>query len=382
MNLEQFGWNQFFQNNFEQIKQENESKFHYTYIAGRISIIQKTICKVLTELGELDAVISSKIRENLVEKTGKSRYRRKELILNPAVGDWVLLTYDPKDKKAIIRGILPRKSKFSRNAAGTAITKEQVIASNIDTVFLVSAMNHDFNPRRIERYLTAVWDSGSNPVIILNKSDLCDDINGRISEVECVTFGVPIHAMSALNNQGVDQLNQYLIEGKTCIFLGSSGVGKSTIINNILGKNRQKIQEISNSNDKGKHTTSNRELIVLPNGGMVIDTPGLREIQLWKTEDSVTDLFEDIEQLARQCKFSDCQHDTEPDCAVKQAIENGDLSEKRLQNYYKLQRELAYIERKEQRKRNRRIRISYKQAEKNRRKEKMRLKDEYYYPIN
>lgn len=380
MNLENLGWNTFFQNNFQKYKTKNEAEFNYTYDVGRISVIHKTICKVLTKYGELDGVISAKIRDDLAELTGQRRFRSEEISLTPAVGDWVMITYDPKDKKAIIRGILPRKSKFSRNAAGTVVTQEQVIAANIDTVFLVSAMNHDFNPRRIERYLIAVWDCGANPVIVLNKSDLCDDIDERIAEVESVAFGVPIHAISAIHDEGLAQLDQHFVPGKTCIFLGSSGVGKSTIINKILGDERLKVQEISDAHDKGKHTTTNRELVVLPDGGMVIDTPGLREIQLWKSGDSTHDLFEDIEALATQCRFSDCQHDTEPDCAIKQAIERGELSEKRLENYYKLQRELAYIERKERKKRDRRARVSYKQAEKNKRREQFRFEE--YQPID
>jgi len=262
----------------------------------------------------------------------------------PAVGDWVVVKPQPNGQKGVIQAILPRKSKFSRKVAG-ARTEEQVVAANVDTVFIVSGLDggRNFNLRRIERYTTLAWNSGAAPVAVLNKMDLCLDTEGYIRSIKPVAQGVPIHTVSATERIGLDALRGYLTRGKTAAFLGPSGVGKSTIINALLGVERQETGEIRESDRRGRHITTSRELILLPSGGAVIDTPGMREIQLWASEDDLREAFQDIETLAKKCCFNDCQHYTEPGCAVKAAIQCGVLDAARLESYHKLQSELRYL---------------------------------------
>jgi ribosome biogenesis GTPase len=266
------------------------------------------------------------------------------------VGDWVALSPRWDEGKATIHALLPRKTKFSRRAVLSGgmpetggRTDEQVLAANVDTVFLVSGLDRDFNVRRIERYLAVAWDSGAAPVIILNKADLCEKLAAKLQEVEAVAIGVPIHPVSATENQGLETLQTYLGAGKTVVFLGSSGVGKSTIINCLLGSERQKVHAVREDDSRGRHTTAHRELIVLPEGGMVIDTPGLREIELWSNEEGLEKIFGDIEQLAASCRFRDCRHQGEPGCAIRQALDDGSLDAGRYDNYLKLQRELKHL---------------------------------------
>lgn len=324
MNLTDLGWNQDFEDKLKQInKQDN-------FQIARIAIEYKGMYKLYTEAGEV-----------LAEITGNMRYNNQF----PAVGDWVVIDLQDSKARAIIHDILPRKSKFSRKVAGDN-TEEQIVAANIDTIFIVTSLNQDFNLRRLERYLTIAWNSGAKPVIVLSKADLCADAEAKKAEVETVAFGVPIHIVSSLSGEGLDELEEYLETGYTVALLGSSGVGKSTIINQLMGSEKMEVDEIRINDGKGKHTTTHRELIVLETGGIVIDTPGMREIQLWDGNEGIKESFEDIETLAQNCKFNDCQHDSEPGCAVKEAIEQGDLPEKRLESYRKLERELLFIERK------------------------------------
>ncbi|WP_420852738.1 ribosome small subunit-dependent GTPase A [Sporolactobacillus pectinivorans] len=328
MNLIDYGWN-------ASLEELAKNKFEDGRSIARVVSEYKGQYKIASEHGFFLAEVSGKMRHLAL--------RREDY---PAVGDWVSVDERPADMKATIRGILPRFSKFSRNMAGLT-TEEQIVAANINTVFLVMALNHDFNVRRLERYLTMAWESGANPVIVLSKSDLCDHIDEKVSEVEEIAFGVPIHAVSAVHDSGKEQLKTYLGKGKTVVFLGSSGAGKSTLTNWLYGRELQTVNSVREDDDRGRHTTTNRELVVLPTGGVVIDTPGMRELQLWTASNqSVGQSFADIEALAADCRFRDCTHSGEPGCEVRAALASGRLERARFDSYIKLQRELAFLKRK------------------------------------
>ena len=261
----------------------------------------------------------------------------------PAVGDWVAVRLPTlPEEPGLIRAILPRKSKFSRKAAG-ARTDEQVVAANVDTVFLMTGLDHDYSPRRIERYLAAAWESGADPVLLLNKADLDDELQEHVLEIEGIALGLPVHAISAKTGEGVEALLPYLGRGRTASVLGSSGVGKSTLINRLLGSDVQRIGPVRASDDTGRHTTTHRELFLLPGGGLILDTPGMRELQLWEAEEGLGAAFADIEELAAGCRFSDCRHSGEPGCAVEEAVASGELASERLESWRKLQRELEHV---------------------------------------
>lgn len=324
MEIKNLGFDTFFQKYPQECQLESIS-------IGRICAEYKENYKLFCEFGELNAVISGKFRNNC--KT------REDF---PAVGDWVLFDYIENENKAIIQKIHPRKSKFSRKVAGQQ-TQEQIIASNVDFAFIVCALNYDFNLRRIERYLSLIWQSGATPVVILTKSDLCSDVQAKISEVENIAFGVDVHAISNISTQGIEILRKYFADNKTVVLLGSSGVGKSSLINNLAKEEIMKVNVLRSNIDKGRHTTTHKQMIILPNGGLIIDTPGIRELQLWDAEDGISQTFSDIEELAKACKFSDCTHTNEPDCAVQKAITDGFLDESRLENYLKVQKEQEYL---------------------------------------
>lgn len=329
IDLKELGWNSFFERHFIKYNQQNT-----IYRPARIISAQRHIYSVLCEYGELKGEI-----------TGKFRYEVQSIEKYPAVGDWVGITKKEQEDKAIIYFVLPRKTSLSRKTPGIK-TEEQVICANIDTSFLVTTFDRDFNLRRIERYLSLIWDSGANPVIILNKADLCTDIETFIREVESVSPGIPILCMSALEKSGIGQIYNYLKEGKTVVFLGSSGTGKSTIINCLLEAPKQATNTLRD-NGKGRHTTSYRELFMIPDRrGMVIDNPGMREIQLWANESIIEKTFVDIEDLSQRCRFNDCSHTKEPDCAIKEALEEGSLEPKRLESYFKQKRELNRLSEK------------------------------------
>ncbi|WNR46379.1 ribosome small subunit-dependent GTPase A [Paenibacillus roseipurpureus] len=329
MNKVELGWHSFFEKSWE--SRWNEEG----YVAGRVSLEHKHMYRIQTEAGEMLAEVSGKMRHNAE--------RREDY---PAVGDWVVASLREGEQRAVIHGILPRRSKFSRKVAGQVI-EEQIVAANVDTVFLVMALNQDFNVRRMERYLVMAWESGANPVIVLSKADLCPNPNELAAEVASVAIGVPIHIISSAENRGLDELRDYMSPGSTVALLGSSGVGKSTLVNRVYGRDILNTGDIRLGDDKGKHTTTHRELILLPDGGILIDTPGMRELQLWNASEGIGTSFQDVEELTEQCFFQDCKHENEPKCAVKAALEQGALAAERFQSYVKLQKELAYLARKE-----------------------------------
>jgi len=326
-----FGWRDFFAASFQPY---DGSK----YLPARVAVEHKNFYRLYTERGEI-----------LAELAGKLRHQSQNRGELPAVGDWVVSRLSSEDDRAIIEAVLPRRTKFTRKVAG-ARSDAQVIAANVDTVFLVTSLNQDFNPRRIERYLIPAWESGAYPVVVLSKSDLCDDTSSRINEIKKSAGGrVPIHAISVFAEDGLSELDQYFQPGQTVAFLGSSGVGKSTLINYLLGSEHLRVREVRASDGRGRHTTTHRELILLPRGGLVLDTPGMRELQLWKNDEGLGLQigFSDVEAFARQCYFSNCRHDDEPRCAVRQALADGLLDSKRYQNYLKLGKELQYLSRKQ-----------------------------------
>jgi ribosome biogenesis GTPase / thiamine phosphate phosphatase len=286
-------------------------------------------------------------RDELADITGRLRHEAQSRRDLPAVGDWVVVKATTiKGGRSTIHAVLPRKSLFSRKVAGQE-TVEQIVATNVDTAFLVTALDRDFNVRRLERYLAMTWESGARPVILLNKADLGDEGEMRRQEAERAGLAVPVHLISARNATGLDALAPYLHPGQTIAVLGSSGVGKSTLINRLLGEERLATREVRESDHRGRHTTTHRELIPLPGGALLIDTPGMRELQLWTADAGVAEAFDDISTLAAGCYFADCQHDTEPKCAVKTAVENGTLTPERLESFHKLRREQAHLERQQ-----------------------------------
>ena len=273
--------------------------------------------------------------------SGKFHGSAREGSEYPAVGDWVTIERLEDTGRYLIRHVLPRTSSFSRKTAGER-TQEQVLAANVDILFVVTSFNEDFNLSRLERYLTLMSSRDILPVIVINKADLTTESERYMKQVRDIASDVPVHAVSALRGD-IAQITGYLAEGTTVGFVGSSGVGKSSIINAFMGTERQPTGDIRESDGRGRHVTANRELIVLPTGGMVIDNPGLRELQLWADEDSLADTFRDIEELAEGCRFRDCAHTSEPGCAVKEAVEQGHLENRRYRNYLKLRRELQYL---------------------------------------
>jgi ribosome biogenesis GTPase len=299
-------------------------------LPGRVFTQNRHVYSVYTETGEVTAEIA-----------GSLLYRADNSEL-PVVGDWIgFRQYAPGDL-AIIHEVLPRRTKFSRKAAGGAFA-EQVIAANIDTLFVVCGLDHDYNLRRLERYLVAAGESGASVVIVLNKSDLCSDVESRVKDVSSVAPEVPIVPVSALSSNSTSVLLRYLDKGRTAALIGSSGAGKSTIVNQLLGAGFQETQPTRESDGRGRHTTTQRELFILPGCGLILDNPGIRELQLWSDPSSLESAFPEIEALAASCAFRDCSHHADRGCAVQEALAHGALSQERWRSYLKLQRELRHI---------------------------------------
>ena len=281
--------------------------------------------------------------EGLAEPAASLRRSASGSAELPTVGDWVALQPRPGDDRGVIQAVLPRRTAFVRRAAGLR-TVAQVLAANVDTVFLVMGLDGDFNPRRLERALVLAWESGAEPVVLLNKADVASDLAARRAEIEQVALGVPVCVVAAKHGQGLEALTRWLVPGRTVALLGSSGVGKSTLVNRLLGREKQRTNEVRPNDQRGRHTTTERELVELPGGALLVDTPGLRELQLWSDGSGLEAAFEDVGALAASCRFTDCSHGSEPGCAVRAAVADGLLAPGRLASYLKLHAELCALE--------------------------------------
>ncbi|AKJ00718.1 ribosome biogenesis GTPase [Archangium gephyra] len=324
--MEKLGWGPPFQEAWRSRASEGEEP-------ARIGADYGVEYVLFSARGDMRATIPGRLRMAI----------RKGESVRPVVGDWV--SFEPRSQEGttVIQAVLPRRTQLARKAAGRA-DEEQVVAANVDVVFLVSALTRDLNPRRLERYLTVAWDSGAQPVVVLTKADLCEDVVAARERIAALAPDVPLHTVSSVTGEGLDALWQYIGGNRTVALIGSSGVGKSTLINRLVGSARMEVGAVR-EDDKGRHTTTHRELFVLPQGGLVIDTPGMRELGLMESEEGVRTAFTDIEELSAGCRFNDCRHEKEPGCAVQEALRSGQLAPERLENFRKLVQEATRQER-------------------------------------
>ncbi|HNY10772.1 MAG TPA: ribosome small subunit-dependent GTPase A [Candidatus Wallbacteria bacterium] len=325
--MNSIGWNAFFEAHFAPYKEKG-------YEVARVAVEHKHKYTLYAACGEITSEVS-----------GKLRFEAKSREDFPATGDFVVIDPRPGEERAIIHAVLPRKTKFSRKSPGELekSMEEKIVATNMDFIFIMSSLNNELSLRRIERYLVLAYESGAKPVIVLTKSDLAENPAATKEDIERIALGVDVCVTSAVTGEGVEDLKKYFAEGVTIAFLGSSGVGKSSIINILAGCDLQKVSEISEYDDRGKHTTTRRELIILPSRALVMDTPGMRELQMWEAGSGFSETFADIEELAKKCKFGDCAHNEEPGCAVLKALDEGTLDAGHLKNYRKLNREIAHF---------------------------------------
>ncbi|MBI9075569.1 MAG: ribosome small subunit-dependent GTPase A [Desulfatibacillum sp.] len=335
MSLKDLGWNGFFENNY--LSLENPD-----WKPARVTGVRKN-----------QFVVNDGVKEFAATASGRLFHAENPDALFPAAGDWVAM------RDNVIVSVLPRKNSLSRGASGrrfskfAAATQEQVIAANLDTVFITCGLDREFNLRRIERFLTLIFNCGCTPVVILNKADIHPAPEECVAEVESVALGVPVHAISAFAGLGMESIRQYLLPGHTVALIGSSGVGKSTLVNHLLGQDIQATRQISESVGKGVHTTTTRDIISIPGAGMILDNPGIREIALWEDTGRIGDTFPEIQALSQECRFGDCSHMQEPGCRVREAVATGDLPQNRLESFLKMQRELDFMSQRQEKSANR-----------------------------
>jgi len=325
--INQFGWSEALSQQFAPFAEQG-------LIPGRVVVQHRGQYDLITPEGEAKATISGRF----AHEAGEGAY--------PVTGDWVGVSLD--SGAATIHAVLPRRTAFIRKAAGPSQTP-QVVAANVDAAVLVAALTPDFNPRRLERYLAIAWQSGARPLVVLTKADLCPDVDEAVAATQAMAVGVDVIAVSAATGDGMADLASRLLPGETAVLVGSSGAGKSTLVNALAGEARMAVGAIREEDGRGRHTTSHRELVLLPGGALILDTPGMRELGLLDADEGITAAFEDIDALAEQCRFHDCGHTNEPGCAIATALETGVLDPARWRNYQKLQREAAFSDRKEDR---------------------------------
>ncbi len=325
--LNSYGWS-------DTLRQQFQVYAACGLVPARVIVQQRDLYVLATPMGEATAQLSGRFAHDA------------EAGAYPVAGDWVAAAVRSAEASATIHHVLPRRTAFVRKAAGGS-GGAQVVAANVDVALLVASLNADLNARRIERYLVTAWESGASPVVVLTKADLCVDRDELKAWIEAVALGIPVHVVSALTGEGLEGLSASLAPGQTAALLGSSGVGKSSLVNALAGANLMATRAIREEDGRGRHTTTHRQLVLLPNGRLVLDTPGMRELGLWNADAGVAATFADVEALASQCRFDDCAHETEPDCAVQAALADGSLDEGRWRSYAKLQRELAHLARKD-----------------------------------